>query len=369
MDEFKLCVVIPCCNHALPLKGVLTRLDKFACQCIVVNDGSDEANRRILLELQKSRPGLVFIELYPNRGKGGAMLAGFEKALELGFTHVLQLDADGQHDTEKLPEFIRAAREHPHSLISGFPLYDLDVPPHRVYGRKITNFWAAVETCSLELKECMCGFRVYPLVPSLEELRKLRDLRMTTDIELMVRLNWRGIHTIYIDIKVIYPEGGTSNFRMLRDNVQIFKIHTRLCLMMPWQMLKKLRRLSKPDAGVLTEPGNDSVKNFGVEDAATHWAGRRECPGLWGMKFMFWVYRLFGRKLFNVILYPVTAGYWLGAVNARRSSRQWLEAVNSRRRQLALRARAGRSTTRPWQVPAQPQGQFRASPVLPPPRG
>src|SRR5690606_17949432 len=82
---------------------------------------------------------------------------------ERGFSHALQIDADGQHDAADIPALLALAKANPEALVSGWPQYGDDMPRSRRYGRWITHFWVWIETLSLAIKDSMCGFRVYPL--------------------------------------------------------------------------------------------------------------------------------------------------------------------------------------------------------------
>jgi hypothetical protein len=165
-----------------------------------------------------------------------AVLAGIKSAGDDGYTHALQIDADGQHCPDDIPEFLRTAKDNPRALINGCPVYDKSAPKSRVFGRKITNFWVWIETGSRSIKDAMCGFRVYPLAPMKAVFRgKLVFKGMGGDIEILVRACWHGIQIINVGARVIYPESCISNFSMLKDNLKFFALHT----MLVWIMLKK----------------------------------------------------------------------------------------------------------------------------------
>ena len=195
----------------------------------MVDDGNDAETKKILEECSAKTPGIVLVKLEKNLGKGGAVTKGIEKAAELGLTHVLQIDADGQHDTGQAGFFLNESAKHPDKVICGFPEYDASVPGGRLTGRKISNFWAAVVTLSGELKDVLCGFRVYPVEKVLQITRRsFMDSRMGFDPEILVRLYWGGVFPAYYPVKVIYPEGGVSNFHIFRDNARISGMFTRL---------------------------------------------------------------------------------------------------------------------------------------------
>ncbi|XSZ47320.1 hypothetical protein ACP8HZ_00295 [Francisella noatunensis] len=103
-------------------------------------------------------------------------------------------------------------QQNPQALISGMPIYDDSIPKSRLHGRKITNFWVAIETLSFDLKESMCGFRIYPLEAYAKLMQKRTfSVKMDFDIDVIVRMYWLGLHIVYINTKVIYPQDGYSS--------------------------------------------------------------------------------------------------------------------------------------------------------------
>lgn len=225
-------VVIPCYNHGRALSGVLKRLEPFGHRVYVVDDGNCPEERALIEEALRSSSGVSLVTLDKNGGKGRAFMAGAMAAAADGCSHVVQLDADGQHAVEDLPRLTALSRLHQHEVICAEPVYDDSAPKARVYGRRITNFWMAVETMSRELRDGMCGFRVYP-VAELLDLMSEESLspRMGFDIDVLVRLKWRGVRSRFVKSAVTYPEDGVSNFKALRDNLAVSWVHTRLCFM------------------------------------------------------------------------------------------------------------------------------------------
>ena len=156
---------------------------------------------------------------------------GFKEAIRLGFTHAIQIDADGQHDFNDIPKFLEASRLNSQAIILGNPLFDEKVPKGRLYGRKFTNLWIWINTLSFAIADGMCGFRLYPL-EAVEQLISTTQLakRMDFDIDIVVRLYWQGLEFINIPTSVKYPYDGVSHFQLWRDNLMISKIHARLFL-------------------------------------------------------------------------------------------------------------------------------------------
>ncbi|EIV2085879.1 glycosyltransferase family 2 protein [Klebsiella aerogenes] len=309
---FSPCVLIPCYNHGAMMPRVLARLQPFGLPCIVVDDGSDSSTRQQLERLAAETANLTLIRLPQNAGKGAAVIRGLQAAAQAGFSHAVQVDADGQHAIEDIPQLLALAQAHPEALISGQPIYDDSIPRSRLYGRWITHVWVWIETLSLQLKDSMCGFRVYPVTPTLQLAQRVSlGQRMDFDTEVMVRLYWQGNTSYFVPTRVTYPPDGLSHFDAIKDNCRISLMHTRLFLGMLPRIPSLLFRRASP-----------------------HWARQQEVKGLWGMRLMLLVWRLLGRKAFSLLLYPVVGVYWLTAATARRASQQWITRV---REQLAAR--------------------------------
>ena len=146
---FRPCVLIPCYNHGAMMAKVLSRLAPFGLPCLVVDDGSDEQTRRILERLAAGQPQVTLVRLAQNAGQGAAVIKGLEESARAGYTHAVQVDADGQHAIEDIPKMLALAERHPEALISGQPIYDDSIPRSRLYGRWITHVWVWIETLSL----------------------------------------------------------------------------------------------------------------------------------------------------------------------------------------------------------------------------
>ena len=223
------CIIIPNYNHTIKLAELIAKLAAFELPVIMINDGSSEAASKIFFELTEKFSYLTLIEHQVNQGKGGAVQTGLKAAKEQGYSHALQVDADGQHDLNDVEKLLTESKKHPASLISGKPIYDESVPKHRYYARNITHFWVWIETLSFSIKDTMCGYRVYPLTSTVKLIKEQRlGLRMDFDIEIMVRLYWRNVDIRFLPTAVEYPEHGISHFRALEDNLRISWMHTRL---------------------------------------------------------------------------------------------------------------------------------------------
>lgn len=236
MNTFNPVAIIPHYNHSATVGRVIERLLAFDLAVLVVDDGSDEEHKKTLAALENERVSIVYSP--QNGGKGAAVKKGLSEAFKRGFTHAIQVDADGQHNLADVAEFLAKSRQNLTALICGRPVYGEDAPKSRLYGRKITNFWIAVNTLSLDIADGMCGFRLYPLAETVKivEQRRIGD-RMDFDTEILVRCHWQKIPMIWVDTPVKYEQGGVSHFRGWKDNWLISKMHARLFFTMLGRVL------------------------------------------------------------------------------------------------------------------------------------
>jgi glycosyltransferase involved in cell wall biosynthesis len=229
---FSPCVVIPVYNHERAVGDVADGAVRQGLPCILVDDGSSAACAAVLDELAAAAPNHITLMRHPvNRGKGGAVLTAIRHAARLGYTHALQIDADGQHRVGDIPRFLEKAAAYPDALIVGCPEYDPSAPRLRLWARHLTSVWVSINTLSRQIKDSMCGFRVYPLAPlvALDQRCHLGE-RMNFDIEVLVRLYWNGLEIINVPTRVTYPKNGVSHFRAWADTWLISRAHALLFL-------------------------------------------------------------------------------------------------------------------------------------------
>ena len=234
-------LVIPVFDHERAIGPLLARLRPHGVPCLLVDDGSGAECAAVLRARVAAEPQwLSLLRLDSNQGKGAAVMAGLREAGRRGHSHVLQLDADGQHEAADVPAFLAMARAEPGAVINGRPVYDASVPRGRLYGRYATHVWVWINTLSFDIADSMCGFRVYPLAPTLALIEGAHvGRRMDFDTEIIVRLHWTGVPVRNRPTRVTYPEDGVSHFDLWRDNLRISAMHARLF----FGMLRRLPRL------------------------------------------------------------------------------------------------------------------------------
>ena len=222
------CAVIPVYNHETAVPAVVDALLAAGLPCVLVDDASSPACSAVLEQLAQGE-NTYLIRLAINQGKGGAVMAGLREAARLGFTHALQVDADGQHDLRDVATFMQVSQQNPQALICGYPQYDDSVPKGRLYARYLTHVWVWINSLSLQIPDSMCGFRIYPLAPSLALINSTKlGKRMDFDPEILVRLSWRNQPMCWLPTRVHYPQDGLSHFRLWHDNALISSMHTQL---------------------------------------------------------------------------------------------------------------------------------------------
>jgi len=223
-EQKKVCVVVPTYNNAQTLRDVLTKVEAYTRQVIVVNDGSTDSTLEVLKKFNN-----VDVVSYPkNKGKGFAIRTGFQRAVELGYDYAITIDSDGQHYADDLPKFLDKLTNHPNAIIIGARNMDQQsVPGKSSFGNKFSNFWFWVET-GIRSNDTQSGYRLYP-VKALSR-SKFFTRKYEFEIEVLVRAAWSGIEVLEIPVKVFYPEKEKriSHFRPFKDFSRISVLNSVL---------------------------------------------------------------------------------------------------------------------------------------------
>jgi uncharacterized protein (DUF2062 family) len=248
------CVVIPVFNHADTLPAVARAAQKHF-PVIVADDGSTDHPR--------PPEDIAVVRLEQNCGKGAALRAGFKLAVELGFTHAITVDADGQHSAEDLPKFAVACARKPEALIVGVRnLKTSGAPGHRQCSNAASNFWFRVET-GVRLADTQCGFRCYPL--ALTRRLKVRSQHYAFELEFMVRAAWLDTPIVPVPVTCNYlpKQIRHSHFRPVVDLARITIMNIGLVLQ-SWFVPQPLR--TAWSLGQKTTP-QQTIGNFFSEHA------------------------------------------------------------------------------------------------------
>ncbi len=312
MNPFRPCAIIPTLNHHLVLADIISRFAARDVPVIVVDDGSDPAAAECIAHACGNAAAAECLRHQVNQGKGAAVLSGLSRAAERGFTHAVQIDADGQHDLDRLDALMEAARANPDAIVVGQPRFDATIPRRRKFGRWLTHVLVFLNTLSFEIKDSMCGFRVYPVAVILPLARgEVRGRHMDFDPEVLVRAHWLGTPFVRIPVDVTYPAENLSNFDLRRDNVRIAGMHARSFLGMLARSPRLLMRNLSAARGRKTQ--------------SHHWADFGERGAYWGLRFLAAVYQVLGRRVcLGVLVFPVLY-FLLTGRKQRRASAAYLE--------------------------------------------
>lgn len=228
------CIAITIYDHGATIAGVVDGVASLGLPCLIVDDGSSEPTRLELDRLAARHAWIEVVRHDRNLGRGAALRTAYRRAAEQGVTHVVQIDADAQHDVADVPKFLETAKRRPDALVLGKPVFDASIPRARLYGRQLSRAIVWIETLSMCVDDPLCGFRCIPLEPALGVLsRHTTGDRMEFDPELVVRLVRSGIPVINIPTRVRYPKGGISHFHMVDDNLRLARAYLRLALEFP----------------------------------------------------------------------------------------------------------------------------------------
>jgi len=234
MVEFRpgqLLVLIPLYNHGATVRQVAESVLAEGFPLLVVDDGSSDAGAERLTGLP-----LTLLRHQQNRGKGAAILTGLHYAVEQGMSHLLTIDADGQHDPADIGELLRVQAEEPRAIVVGKRDFNSDsIPGGSRFGRQFSNFWLRLQT-GCKLGDVQSGFRCYP-VAVLQRL-KLRQSRYAFEVEVLVKAAWGGVTLRDAPISVYYPPGDEriSHFDLWRDNLRLTLLNSHLTMrsLLPW---------------------------------------------------------------------------------------------------------------------------------------
>jgi len=229
-----ICVIIPTYNNAGTILTVVREVLGYVKRVFVVCDGPVDGTLEKVTEFaasQEAGGAVSVISHFPNRGKGTALVKGFEAACSEGFRYALTVDSDGQHPAREIPVFIDAVSEHPDSLIIGSRrMDDENMPDGNRFANRFSNFWFRLQTLR-PLPDTQSGFRVYPLA-HISQMH-LFTARYETELEILVRSAWRGISLVPIYVNILYPpvEKRVSHFRKGKDFFRISLLNMVLTCM------------------------------------------------------------------------------------------------------------------------------------------
>lgn len=228
IEKIKGCVIIPTYNNEKTLVRVIEGVLEYvpASHVIVVNDGATDTTPQLLKNWENQ---LTILTNEKNKGKGFSLRKAFKYATAHGYEHAITIDSDGQHFPSDIPIMIQECLENPNTVLMGSRNMEQEgVPQKSSFGNKFSNFWFKLETW-ISLPDTQTGYRVYPLLPM--KKMKLFTSKFELEIEVIVRLAWKGLKFKSVPIEVKYdPNERVSHFRPGRDFFRISVLNSVLVL-------------------------------------------------------------------------------------------------------------------------------------------
>lgn len=217
----KYIAIIPTYNNFNTIGHVVTDILHHNYKVIVIDDGSSTP----LTEILEKNENLIIQTHTTNQGKGAAILTGVKKAQELGYTHAVSLDGDGQHLASQIQYLIEVSLDD--EIIIGARDFDIDnVPLGSRFGRWFSNFWATWDTRQA-IEDSLSGFRIYPI--SILDL-DIKTQRFDWEMEVLVKHSWKNrlIKEVITDCYYPTAEERVSHFKKFWDTWAIVVVHLRL---------------------------------------------------------------------------------------------------------------------------------------------
>jgi glycosyltransferase involved in cell wall biosynthesis len=254
--DLNCCIIIPTYNNRKTIKKVISDVLEYANNVIVVNDGTTDGTSEIINTFNVK---ITSIGYPKNVGKGNALKTGFKEALKQGFDYAITIDSDAQHYADDIPKFIEVLQENPHSLLMGSRNMEQEgVPQKSSFGNKFSNFWVKLQT-GITLPDTQTGYRLYPL----KEVEKLTlfTTKFEFEIEVLVKLAWRNVPVLPVDIKVKYdPDERVTHFRPWQDFTRISVLNTYLTTLTFLWYFHKRQFLKLWHNGIWTTIKNEAIK-------------------------------------------------------------------------------------------------------------
>jgi len=203
--------IMPAHNEEKSIKKVIGRTAKYVDKLIVVDDASTDRTNKIVKKMN-----VILITHKKNRGLGGALRSGFKKALEIAKNEddiILTIDADGQHDPDEIPRFIKQVNKGYDFVLGKRNLSKY--PFIKKFGNAFLNYMTNL-ICDTDLRDTESGFRAF----TKRALKGMifRAERYEIASEILYEVCRRAIKSSNVDISIpIYVKGvgiwdGFKNF-------------------------------------------------------------------------------------------------------------------------------------------------------------
>ena len=197
---------LPVYNEAKYIDGVLEQVLRYSPDVLVVDDGSTDGTA----ELLSARSDVARIRHEHNQGYGAALRSAFQYAVENSYDVLVTIDCDGQHEPQRIPEFVAAATSA--DIVSGSRYLDTfdgqSVPPE---ARRRINAEVTAEVnrrLGLKLSDAFCGFKAYRR-DALEKLH-ITETGYAMPLEVWVQAACAGLKIAELAVPLIYLDESRS---------------------------------------------------------------------------------------------------------------------------------------------------------------
>ena len=209
---------LPVFNEAQYVNSVLDQVKLYSEEVLVVDDGSTDGTGALL----RARQDIEVVKHPKNRGYGAALRTAFQYAVDHAYQTIVTIDCDGQHEPQRIPQFVEACQSA--DIVSGSRYCELFVddalPPadRRRINQEITA--ELNRRLGLKLTDAFCGFKAY-------RVAELRKLSLSEDgyampLELWIKAAAAGFRIVELAVPLIYLDQDRSFGGALDDP------HTRL---------------------------------------------------------------------------------------------------------------------------------------------
>ena len=210
------CVIVPAYHEEKRIAGVVAGIRRHCAEVLVIDDGSADQT-----SAKAREAGAEVIRHPQNLGKGAALNTGFKAARDKGYAFVITMDADGQHDPEDIPAFVKAFREGAGDVLVGTRMDRAhNMPLHRKLVNRFMS-WLLSRFMGQSVPDTQCGYRLFsarslPNMPTTSQ-------RFAAESEVLLELAEQGLRFGSVPIKVIYGDE-KSKINPMRDTWRFFRM-------------------------------------------------------------------------------------------------------------------------------------------------